>query len=66
MIFNIEKFKEDCANCLANVTKVEGLTRMDLSRLRRGKFDGLSVKKFMIICKEINVSPSDYKNNEKI
>lgn len=64
MIFNIEKFKQDCALCLVGVTKVDGLTIMDLSRLRRGMFNGLSVKKFMIVLNHININPSEYINHE--
>lgn len=60
-VFKIEEFKEDCSKKLANVTRAEGLNRMDLSRLRRGVFSkGLSVDKFLFCCKAMNVSPEVY------
>ena len=60
-VFKIEEFKKDCSEKLAKITKVEGLTRMDLSRIRRGKFSkALTVEKFLICCKAMNVSPEVY------
>lgn len=61
MIFNIEKFRDDCVSHFKNVTeKKSSLNRMYLSRIRRGKIEGLNVNKFMTICQEMNVSPEVY------
>jgi len=65
MIFNIEKFRQDCISHFKNATeKNSSLNRMYLSRLRRGKIEGLNVGKFMTICSEMNVSPEVYSNHD--